>query len=194
VLSCDWCEMPIEGRGRAYKMTLEALSILDLDRKVMDTPDIAGELHFHAKPCQGRFLRAARTVAREHLPLDDETEHERGESLEDEKPTRPEREKQPYELREEAWEELPAHERERLVLELFDGTAWLTNRDVKQRLGAEDKPCPYDIAPITRHLAKAGELEKELGQWGKCRVRYKRAEPSEQVKDLQRMLDEGGEG
>lgn len=193
MLTCDWCDELIDREGVGYKIVARPFSVLDLDRVPDNASSVASGIHLHAEPCRERFMQAAIDLAGEHVPLESESVDNHGYKGDDDGPTQPERQKEPF----EPWDALPKHEQDRRVLEVFDGNDKLLNPEVIERLEAKDDEVHPNFTEkagiVTNRLAKAGELVKEEGRWGMCRVRYTRKKPDEGQRELERLLSDGSD-
>lgn len=97
-----------------------------------------------------------------------------------------------------AWRRIPAHERDRLVIQLL-GSERLTVSELTRRLrtelaGTTDVlyPGSAEVRPILKRLMTARELDRApADRAGRTRYRYfRRTELSGPIADLERMLQE----
>ena len=96
--------------------------------------------------------------------------------------------------RREKWEALSSLEQQRVVLEVI-GDLRLTNTEILDRINSQGEFNlwgPQYVGGVTRGMFKSGELEREEGQFGKSRFRYSRSKPSEELKALEKELEDGG--
>lgn len=95
-----------------------------------------------------------------------------------------------------AWSHMSMEERERLLLDVL-GTDRLTMRELKARLEAEVDDSIWDstLRSLISRLINRCELDREYGQWGKCRRRYFRwRDLSGPIADLDEQFNGGKEG
>ena len=197
-LYCDWCDREITGKTEAYAIKAEPFRVLDLgtnDAKPK-SPGIAAELHLHKEPCRERFIYEARRLAEDHEPDLKEQDFEHVSESEEE--GRAEQAQEEKERRNRAWDDLPEHEQDRLVMETLSDDK-MTNREIHTALQAETTgPCPYgvssEIAVVTRRLFKTGELERQEGRFGKSRFRYFRSPLKGEIAEIERTFKGEGSG
>lgn len=200
MLTCDWCEQRITGKNQTG-FSIEAIPFRPLNiagqRKGADVPVIVFEVHLHER-CRESFLRGVTIMLKDHEPTGGELEfdHSGIADAAGREASTNEAEKDRSNERREEWGRLPKHEQDRMALEAL-GEDRLTNREMIERMEEGDDPCPWfasgDLSIVTRRLFKAGELEREDGQFGKSRFRYSRKEPSEDLKKLGEQLSGGEE-
>lgn len=193
MIYCDWCDRAIYGEKQTGYL-IEAVPFQPLniagERESAKKPAIVSHIHLHERLCQEAFFSAATELVDEHEPTEHELDYDHTKAAtaqdEDELPTR--------EVRHRKWEKLPKREQDRMVLEVL-GAGRLSNREVHERLdkvGDGDGPCPYlpsnEVSLVTRRMFKAGELEREVGQWGRSRCRYFRRKLSPELKRLEESL------
>jgi hypothetical protein len=197
LLTCDWCEQEIHGMQQTG-YSIEAVPFRPLNitgkRAQADKPVIVLESHFHEQ-CRNWFSRAVWIMLKDHEPTDEELEFDHCAAQDQD--TEDSGEEKRWEVAQRRNEErcaLPKLEQDRKVLEAL-GDDRLTNTELGTRLDEGEGPCPYtndsSVAIITRRLYKAGELERQEGQFGMSRVRYSRAKPNEALKKLDEQLTDG---